>query len=167
MDVLDMVYLLSLLALVIFALVKGVKVVGEMPNYKKVPQYIKKWYPYALLASQKTGVTVDLILSVIWTESGGNEFAIGSADEIGLMQLKPIAVRDVEQNFAIDTRGWDIEPEKNILVGAYYLKLQKKRVGTWNGALGAYNQGETGAKNKPALAQIYIDRVNNKLEYFV
>lgn len=144
----------------LLALKKGFTVVKK----SELPPNIRNWENDVYQAQRETGVPAKNIAAVLWVESAGNANAIGGAGEIGLMQLKEIAVRDVRENFHIKTDGWKDIPAKNILVGAYYLKLMKRRTGNWPDAFRAYNQGVTGAKKNVDLANQYLAKINTKLE---
>lgn len=153
-----MEYLAFLLAVVIY-LIFGSVTDNEIVR-DRLPDRISKWYNQAKEASKITGVPLKYILGIIAVESNGNPEAIGSAGEIGLMQLKEIAVRDVYENLGVNVENWKTGPYDNILAGSYFLKLQKKRSGSWDVAIRSYNQGFEGQKNNE-LATVYLNKVNS------
>lgn len=151
--------------IVIAALIWGEKVAKKSVLYSRLPGKVARWKNQIESASSETGVPSQIIGAVIWQESGGDPNAVGAAGEAGLMQLKPIAVEDVQQNFNVNLSTYAIEPGENIRAGAYFLKLMKKREGTWNEALEAYNQGGKGRTQpgKKEKAVKYRNEVNEKL----
>ncbi len=89
-----------------------------------------------------------LILAIIKTESNFRPQVISYAGAIGLMQVKPIVVREV----AIDRQEWIqkpahrllMDPEENIEIGVRYLDYLRQRFGNdWFHILSAYNMGPT------------------------
>ncbi len=86
-------------------------------------------------ASQKYGVSKNLIKSVILTESAGKEDAVSSAKAKGLMQLMDQTAKDLGvQNV------WD--PGDNIMGGTKYLAdMLRQYNGDLNLALAGYNAG--------------------------
>ena len=86
-------------------------------------------------ASQKFGVSEDLIKAVIETESHFNPGTVSSAGAKGLMQLMDGTARGLGVSNSFD-------PEQNINGGTKYLSYQLKRYsGDENTALAAYNAG--------------------------
>jgi soluble lytic murein transglycosylase len=82
-----------------------------------------------------------LVAKVIRAESGGDPHAVSSAGAKGLMQIMPIALKDVRRRRDIPA-GDLTDPEYNIRVGTAYLAIMME---TFNGdrwlALAAYNSG--------------------------
>lgn len=131
-----------------------------------IPESVSKWYDKVNFYSMLFNVPADISMSVLWVESAGDPYAVGSAGESGLFQLKPIAVRDVRENTGVDYSSYSIDPDENIQAGIRFLSLQKKRSGSWPEAIKAYNQGFLGAKKNPGLANDYLQKVNAKRKYF-
>lgn len=86
------------------------------------------------VASEATGVSADLLASVMTEESGGNPTAVSTAGAIGLMQLMPATAT------ALGVNPWT--PDQNVLGGARYLAYQLREFhGSLADALAAYNAG--------------------------
>lgn len=135
-------------------------------NSAKVPNSVKQWEPLVFEASKEFEVPFSIAQAVLWQESAGKENARGSAGEIGLMQLKEIAVKDLKLQGFGRFPGWDKNSEQNIRAGVAFLALQKKRTGDWFDAVKAYNQGFEGMKENPELANEYLNEVKAKEKFF-
>ena len=86
-------------------------------------------------AAQVTGLPPELIVAVMYHESGGNPKAVSRAGARGLMQLMPRTARGLGVSDPFD-------PRQNILGGARYLRAQLDRFGgNLALALAAYNAG--------------------------
>jgi soluble lytic murein transglycosylase-like protein len=83
------------------------------------------------------GLDPDLVRAVIAQESGFRPCAVSAKGAVGLMQLMPAAIEDLEVQDAFD-------PEQNIGAGT---RLLRRLLGRYNGdlalALAAYNAGPT------------------------
>lgn len=135
-------------------------------NNALMPDAVKQWINDVQQAGQEFGVPADIGMSVLWVESMGNASARGSAGEYGLMQLKDIAVRDLQlQNFG-KFEGYKTDPVQNIRAGVAYLKRWYDVTGNWPAAIKAYNQGLKGSKERPQLAANYLEKVNSKRSFF-
>lgn len=88
-----------------------------------------------------------LILAVIKTESNFRPKIVSYAGAIGLMQVKPIVVREVgDANHLMKRSPYSLltDPEMNIEIGVRYLDYLRKRFGNdWFHILSAYNMGPT------------------------
>lgn len=137
-------------------------------NKSKVPKTVREWEDAVYEASDEFGVPPHIAMAVLWQESRGNEMAKGGAGEIGLMQLKDIAVQDLRLKGYGKFEGWKQDPKQNIRAGVAYLDLQHERTGNWGEALQAYNQGFEGyqqSKNhEKAIA--YMNEVKRKTKFF-
>jgi len=103
------------------------------------PPAVERWINEATRAANLTGVDRNLILAIIWQESGGDPEAVGSAGEQGLMQVTEIAASDVGESLP----STDDPPQRQITVGAKYLKKCAEYVGqasTYK-QLRCYNEG--------------------------
>jgi len=135
-------------------------------NSAKIPESVKRWVPELQQAGQEFGVPADIAAAVLWTESAGDQNARGSAGEVGLMQLKDIAVKDLALQQYGDFSNYKTDPVENIRAGVAYLRRWYTVTGNWPAAIKAYNQGYQGSLNKPELAAQYLEAVNSKREFF-
>lgn len=145
----------------------------EVPSFKETLKEVKgekidtKGYPYQYAelinnASQKYGIDVKLIESIIKAESDFNPQAVSPAGACGLMQLMPQTARSlgVKNIFA---------PEENIDGGVKYLKDMLDKFGqNLPLALAAYNAGPETVKKAGGIpsfieTQNYVAKV---LQYF-
>lgn len=124
--------ILSLLALVSSLFVGQASVID----------YESKYGPYADSQADAYGIPRWLLRAVVKVESGWDPSAVGSAGEVGLMQLKVPAA--LEGGIAAGDRT---NPWANLRAGAKYLRKQYDAAGAggWLTALGMYNQGAAGA----------------------
>ncbi len=93
------------------------------------------------------------ILAVIRTESRFNFNAIGSAGEIGLMQIKPDTAKWICNKKNIAWKGAKAlkDPEYNILVGIHYFQYLKNNLKSQSlKYVNAYNMGLTSMKRTPS-----------------
>lgn len=146
--------------------------VGQLWDFPTVsaPDQVRKWYEPAKDWAEYYGLPWQVVLAIIWQESAGDPQAVGSSGEVGLMQLKDIAVQDARESGYQVPADWINNPLSNIVAGVSFLDLQRKRTGSIREALKAYNQGEAGARENPILANTYADEVltkAQKLGYFV
>jgi len=104
-------------------------------------------------ASKTSGVPEMIIATVIWNESRGNinVAATDGGSDQGLMQIDNSTYdAEVAGQNGLPHGTTPTAPAQNILAGATYLGFLKKKFGTWDLALRAYNSGENGVdKNNP------------------
>jgi hypothetical protein len=128
----------------------------------------RAWAADVRQAAEQFFLNPIVLLSVLDQESGGDPGARGGIDELGLMQLRPIAVQDVNENasrlttgagFFADHSGMS-DPQAAIRYGAAFLAMQKERMGQdLYDALRAYNCGAQGARENPGCGSTYADEV--------
>lgn len=110
----------------------------SMLNGPKVSPYTAEGHKYEkeiITAAAETGLSPNLIASMIKQESGGNAKAVSSKGAQGLMQLMPDTAKELGVTDPYD-------PAQNIAAGAKYLKQQlDKYGGDLKTALAAYNAG--------------------------
>lgn len=148
---------------------------GNASKLQRAPAPVTEWIPEAREAADEYGLPVEIILAQIWQESTGNPEEVGSAGEIGLMQIKPGAVQDLRAFGYGSFQNWQTDPAENIMAGAAYLHLQLQRSGrlhsalaeTSSTALESYNEGYAGAEKDlgpDEYAQEVLSKAN-KLGY--
>ena len=103
----------------------------------------------------------NLILGIIKQESSGDFSAIGENNEVGLMQVSPIAL--LEYNIQTGNNIFLYEllnPETAIKVGSYYLKwIMLKTNWSEKKSLQAYNAGISAVKRNNEQSLKYADSV--------
>lgn len=108
----------------------------------------------------RTGLPADIAEAVVFVESGYNSAVIGSAGEIGLMQVRP------ETAAMLGFRGNSTElaePDINIHYGVLYLaRAWRLAGGDLCRALMKYRAGH-GDEMMTARSQVYCNRARNRL----
>ncbi len=124
----------------------SVRLISKIPNRFNFPELL---YPYVygdtvLKASKKLSINPYLILAVMREESRFDLLARSPAGALGLMQLMPETAKKEGKKIGIILKNdSDIfEPEKNILIGSFYLKKLIEEFGNTVIAIAAYNAGE-------------------------
>jgi soluble lytic murein transglycosylase-like protein len=87
---------------------------------------------------------LELVLSLIRTESGFDNFATSHVGALGLMQVMPRTGEYMAERLGIDWEGPEdlFDPVTNVRIGTAYLaRLHKRYAGNWADALAAYNWG--------------------------
>lgn len=85
----------------------------------------------------------ELVLAVIHTESGFNNFARSHVGALGLMQIMPPTGQMLAAELGIPWVGPGtlFDPVTNVEMGTHYLHVLHTRYGGWGEALAAYNWG--------------------------
>lgn len=134
---------------------------GDTRFYEYITEYLKKsnrkidaesFTKTLLDLSKKHWYDPVFILAVIKTESSFDYNAIGSAGEIGLMQIKPDTAKWICDLKKITWKGSDAlkDPEYNIMIGGYYFKYLKKAGKSKSlKYVNAYNLGLASMNRKP------------------
>jgi hypothetical protein len=120
---------------------------GGNIQWDKAPENLKKLKPYIQKASKETGTPESIIAGVIWQESGGNVnvTATDGGSDAGLMQIDNTTYDSaVGGKHGLPHGKTPTDPANNIMAGAEYLAQMKKKFGTWDLAMRAYNSGENG-----------------------
>lgn len=106
-------------------------------------------------ASRRYAIEWHLLVAVVETESAFRPAATSVRGALGLMQLRPSTAAEVARAFGIPYGGpadlYDIEV--NIRLGTGYLHMLRRRFGTLDLALQAYNIGPTRLSRASARAQ--------------
>lgn len=82
-----------------------------------------------------------LVMKLMNRESKFDPRAVGSAGEIGLMQVKPNVAEEVMRRRALGAPEDLADPRENILAGMSYLQSLSKQLGGIEPAVEAYNVG--------------------------
>jgi len=143
------------------------KVLNKMPNENrsrlKLLEKIKSnWGDYILSKAEQFNVPAKYIYGIIATESSGNPDAIGSAGEIGLMQLTNLAYENVNHIFNTDFDEEKLKnPYNNILCGVMYLHILHVHLPDWHESIMAYNIGLGNVQRGHHLksGEIYLNKV--------
>ena len=112
-------------------------------------------------------ITKALILAMILMESGGNPIAQSHAGAEGLLQMTPIAVREVQTQHSMPNPVNLFNPEENITYGILLLEHYIEQCGSVKKALICYNGGYAallrfragGIDALPEETQAYVPRV--------
>lgn len=103
-----------------------------------------------------------LILAIMKVESSFKLHAVSHAGALGLLQLKPIAAREVSNVFdlaPVSSRQL-MDPFINIKFGIHYLSFLRKSFGkNWMTVLAAYNAGPTFIKKTNIIPTGYASKV--------
>lgn len=118
-------------------------------RFKSETETAKLFYPryyrsFVHEYAQKYGLDEPFVFAVIKNESAFKTYSISKARAIGLMQIMPYTGSALAMELNMEGFGMtDLQrPEKNILLGTYYLHRQAKEYKNFIPAmLGAYNAG--------------------------
>ena len=106
-------------------------------------------------AAKDNDLDPELLIALVYVESGGNSRAVSPKKASGLTQLMAGTAKDLGVTNVFD-------PRQNISGGARYLKQQMDSFGQVSLALAAYNAGPTRVKTRnrlPSETQRYIKKV--------
>src|SRR5512133_2794123 len=65
-------------------------------RHRRIETRLRDWAPAIALHSRANNLPPDLVTSIVRAESGGDASAVSSAGAIGLMQITPITLREVQ-----------------------------------------------------------------------
>ena len=127
-----------------------------------------KFRPIAKRMSLTVNLDENLIMAIIAQESAGIPTAIGSSGEIGLMQIMPVALQDVNEVYGTAYNSENLtDIEINIEVGARYLAwLQTKCNGNIQKAIQSYNAGLGAVSKNPNISLKYYQSVRQYWQIF-
>ena len=97
-------------------------------------------------ACEEYGCPYSLALAVAEVESHFNMDAVGSAGEVGIMQLNPGPENTYWVNLEAETNQDPTTPAGNIVCGVYLLGAHLANYGDTEKAVMAYNMGNAGAE---------------------
>lgn len=133
------------------------------PSYSAAER-LKKYEPIIQEASNKHGVPVNLIKSIILTESAAKENAVSKANAKGLMQLMDATAKDLGVRNSMN-------PAQNIQGGTKYIaQMLKEFDGDLEKSLAAYNAGPGNVQKYNGIppfneTQNYVSRVLGYLKH--
>ena len=124
---------------------------------------VRQFAPVVKKYADRWGVPPELVLATMQKESSGNPNATNSDGEVGLMQLRPIAVQDVIEQTSL-TRAGALQArtrgnvEQNVQFGTAFLWLQSERFRNagdlnWFDVLRSYVCGYQGARENVTCAR--------------
>lgn len=102
------------------------------------------YWPMVENSADRWDVDPYLVAAVVSTESNWNHQAVSSAGAIGLMQLMPMTGELMASKIGINYSPFD--PETNIELGTFLLRVLIERWHNWDVALAAYFAGSGGVK---------------------
>jgi soluble lytic murein transglycosylase-like protein len=120
--------------------------------------------------SARYGLTRELILAVMRTESGFYNWARSSAGALGLMQIMPATgeILATELDLAWEGPRTLFDPVINVRLGVVYLAQMHARYGNLKPALTAYNRGPAAVDRRlrrgHALPAEYSNRILTALD---
>ncbi len=109
----------------------------------KIDESLAQFAPILRRYAQRQDIDLQLLQAVVRAESGGNPRAVSGKNARGLMQITPIAEKEILQQ-----TGWDkgdlFDPDYNVRIGSAYLRRMLDRFdGDAVLAVAAYNAGPT------------------------
>lgn len=134
-------------------------------------KFEQAWNFWIQAKAKTWNVPPDLVKAVITVESNWNPKAEGDVwrdnwaffktpHSFGLMQIQLATAKEIAGLDKQLTKELLLKPKINISIGTQYLAKQKKRFGTWEKAVAAYNAGSPRYKRGRFINQGYVDKVN-------
>ncbi len=120
--------------------------------------------------SERHDFEPELILAVIFVESGGRPSAVSHVGALGLMQIMPPTGAEVARRLGVPWEGPStlLDPVINVKLGVAYLRTLKNRYADMSAALAAYNWGpgriDRRLRKGQKLPTEYTDRVSQAYE---
>lgn len=129
---------------------------------------VEQYRPLAYQWGKTFDVTPELVLSHIAVETGGDPSLTSSAGAIGLMQILPTTLPDINQMLGTSYTTADLfDPGVSIQCGTAYLHwLLMFFHGDVALAVRAYNQGPGTISRDPTQGQDYLDKVSAYFAYY-
>ena len=145
---------------VIGFLIAALMMSTEHVDRARLQWIVQRWGPKVRHFARQYGIPEDLVLAIIYVESRGNPDTVGSSGDTGLMQIRPIALKDVgllQDISRFDPQHWK-DPDRNIMAGVRYLhKLATQYLPahgvpvTYENLARAYNGGPMGWKKASTI----------------
>ncbi|MCS7164325.1 MAG: transglycosylase SLT domain-containing protein [Thermodesulfovibrio sp.] len=124
----------------------SVRLISKIPDKFSFPEllYPQPYRDTVLKVSNRLNINPYLIFAVMREESRFDFLARSPAGALGLMQLMPETARKEGKKIGIILKNDSeiFEPEKNIIIGSFYLKNLIEEFGNTVVAIAAYNAGE-------------------------
>ena len=133
----------------------GEKSKREQKLNNKILARVNRYKNLIRSAAKDNDLDPELLIALVYVESGGNSRAVSPKKASGLTQLMAGTAKDLGVTNVFD-------PRQNISGGARYLKQQMDSFGQVSLALAAYNAGPTRVKTRnrlPSETQKYIKKV--------
>ena len=126
----------------------------------QIPLAGKKYAALFDFVEKNYGLPHNLLARMAQQESGYNASAVGSAGEIGLLQIYPEMHPECTGNL--------YDPATNLQCAAEYLAKLYDQFGRWSLAIAAYNWGQGNLVKKgfsaaPAVTKQYVAKVTGDL----
>lgn len=118
-------------------------------------------------ASEKYGVPLKILLAISFTESSFNHKSLNhnrnGTKDYGLMQINSFWAKHAA-GMGYEWSQVKHDPCTNVMFGSRILKDNRRRLGTWEAAIGAYNAGfAKTAKARKLRARYYKKVMRNRL----
>jgi soluble lytic murein transglycosylase-like protein len=106
-----------------------------------IADLVPEEYQYLVLdVAEQFDIDPRLIGAVGMVESHWYPRALGTQQDTGIMQILPSTGRWIASRLGLET--YDLfDPETNVTMGAWYLRILYDEYGSWEKALAAYNGG--------------------------
>lgn len=141
-------------AAILTALMAGLVALAD--DVRKARARLGSWMPALELSAGRYSLSPHVLVALFWNESRCNPEAVGSAGEVGLGQMMPIAAEDI----GVDISDIRNNPEAQIDAAAKYLRLLLDRTGgDLFLAIRGYNAGLARARRDPSQSMLYLARI--------
>lgn len=121
---------IAILLLIVWQSTKTPGTVSTPDQKKRIAQKVKSlWWNLISYYAALYKVPAKRIAAIVAQESGGELNAKGSANDIGLMQITPIAIKDVDENLKLNKTILDLQMKQgtsvlDFLFGDMFAKTQ-------------------------------------------
>ena len=107
---------------------------------------------------------IKLIVAIVMVESGGDPNAVGKNEELGVAQITPIMVQDVNRILGYDK--YDLNDRLGIVSSCEMMRIYWDHYceeGNWEQMARCWNQGKQGYLNNPSASDYYWFKVQRVL----